>query len=156
MKSIKTVIAMSAIAGGAAWSGASFAANDNNSAAHAVFVMTNNADANQVIAFQRDPNGTLENPHSYGTDGRGSGGTVDPLASQGSLTLSADHAWLFAVNAGSGSVVGFNFNNGKLIRIPNSLRIPSGNAVASAHQRDSHRFGDCRQSSGSGGSGWNC
>jgi 6-phosphogluconolactonase len=174
MKSIKTAIAMSAIAG-AAWSGVSFAENDGNNAAHAVFVMTNNADSNQVVAFQRDRNGTLEDPHSYGTDGRGSGGTVDPLASQGSLTLSADHAWLFAVNAGSGSVsvfrvngaqleltdrvategsepnsvaqfgslvyvlntagsssvVGFHFNNGKLVRIPNSLRFLSGNAVAS-------------------------
>jgi 6-phosphogluconolactonase len=66
------------------------------------------------VTFQRDPNGTLDNPHSYGTDGRGSGGTVDPLASQGSLTLSADGAWLFAVNAGSGSVVGLHFNNGKV------------------------------------------
>ena len=175
MKYIKSAIAMSAIAGGAAWSGVSFAANDGNNAAHAVFVMTNNADSNQVIAFQRDPNGTLGNPHSYATDGRGSGGTVDPLASQGSLTLSADQAWLFAVNAGSGtvsvfhvngaqleltdrvategsepnsvaqfgslvyvlntagssSVVGFNFHNGKLNRIPNSLRFLSGNAVAS-------------------------
>jgi 6-phosphogluconolactonase (cycloisomerase 2 family) len=175
MKSIKTVIAMSAIAGGAAWSGGSFAATDDDHAAHAVFVMTNNADANQVIAFQRGPNGTLGNPHTYGTDGRGSGGTVDPLASQGSLTLSTDRAWLFAVNAGSGtvsvfrvngaqleltdraategsepnsvaqfgslvyvlntagssSVAGFHFNNGKLVRIPNSLRFLSGNTVAS-------------------------
>jgi 6-phosphogluconolactonase len=174
MKSIKAAIAMSAVAG-AAWSGVSFAANDHDRAAHAVFIMTNNADANQVIAFQRDPNGTLDDPHSYSTDGRGSGGTVDPLASQGSLTLSADGSWLFAVNAGSGSVsvfrvngaqlelrdrvategsepnsvaqfgslvyvlntagsssvVGFHFNNGKLIRIPNSLRLLSGNAVAS-------------------------
>jgi 6-phosphogluconolactonase (cycloisomerase 2 family) len=174
MKSIKSAVAMSAVAG-AAWSGVSFAASDNIHAAHGVFVMTNNADANQVVAFQRDPNGTLENPHSYGTDGRGSGGTVDPLASQGSLTLSTDHAWLFAANAGSGSVsvfrvngaqleltdrvategsepnsvaqfgslvyvlntagsssvVGFAFNNGKLVRIPNSLRFLSGNAVAS-------------------------
>ena len=174
MKSIKTAIALSAIAGGAAWSGVSFAAEDGN-AAHGVFVMTNNADSNQVIAFQRGPNGTLGNPHSYGTDGRGSGGTVDPLASQRSLTLSTDGAWLFAVNAGSGSVsvfhvngaqleltdrvategsepnsvaqfgslvyvlntagssgvVGFNFNDGKLVRIPNSLRFLSGNAVAS-------------------------
>src|SRR5258707_64819 len=174
MKSIKAAIAMSAVAG-AAWSGVSFAANDHDHATHAVFVMTNNADANQVIAFQRGPNGTLDNPHSYATDGRGSGGTVDPLASQGSLTLSADQAWLFAVNAGSGTVsvfhvngaqleltdrvategsepnsvaqfgsrvyvlntagssnvVGLNFNNGKLIRIPNSLRFLSGNAVAS-------------------------
>ena len=137
--------------------------------------MTNNANANQVVAFQRDPNGTLENPHSYRTDGRGSGGTVDPLASQGSLTLSTDRAWLFAVNAGSGSVsvfrvngaqleltdrvategsepnsvaqlgslvyvlntagsssvVGFHFNHGKLVRIPNSLRFLSGNTAAS-------------------------
>jgi len=175
MKSIKTVIAMSAIAGGAAWSGGSFAATADDHAAHAVFVMTNNADANQVIAFQRGANGTLGNPRTYGTDGRGSGGTVDPLASQGSLTLSTDRAWLFAVNAGSGSVsvfrvngaqleltdraategsepnsvaqfgslvyvlntagsssvVGFHFQNGKLDRIPNSLRFLSSNAVAS-------------------------
>jgi 6-phosphogluconolactonase (cycloisomerase 2 family) len=114
MKSIKTAIAMSAIAGSAAWSGVSFAANDGNNAAHAVFVMTNDADSNQVIAFQRDPNGTLGNPHSYATDGRGSGGTVDPLASQGSLTLSADQAWLFAVNAGSGSVSVFRVNGARL------------------------------------------
>ena len=175
MKSIKTAIAMSALAGGTAWSGVILAANDNHDGAHAVFVMTNNADANQVIAFERTPHGTLENPHRYSTDGRGSGGTVDPLASQGSLTLSTDGTWLFAVNAGSGSVsvfrvngaqleladraategsepnsvaqfgslvyvlntaasssvVGFAFNNGKLERIPNSLRFLSGNAVAS-------------------------
>ena len=174
MKSIKTAIAVSAIAG-AAWSGASVAANEGDYGAHAVFVMTNNANANQVVAFQRDRNGALENPRSYGTDGRGSGGTVDPLASQGSLTLSADGAWLFAVNAGSGSVsvfrvdgaqleltdriasegsepnsvaqfgslvyvlntagsssvVGFHFNHGKLVRIPNSLRFLSVNTAAS-------------------------
>ena len=114
MKSIKTAIALSAIAGGAAWSGVSFAANDGNNAAHAVFVMTNNADANQVVAFQRSANGTLVDPHSYDTDGRGSGGTVDPLSSQGSLTLSTDDAWLFAANAGSGSVSVFRVNGGQL------------------------------------------
>src|ERR1700691_980137 len=98
MKSIKTAIALSAIAGGAAWSGVSFAANDDHNAAHAVFVMTNNADANQGDAFRRDPSGELQDPHSYDTDGRGSGGTVDPLSSQGSLTLSTDVGWLFAAN----------------------------------------------------------
>src|SRR6202021_1841703 len=114
MKSIKTAIALSAITGAAAWSGVSFAANDHENTAHAVFVMTNNADANQVVAFQRDPNGTLEDPRSYGTDGRGSGGTVDPLASQGSLTLSPHGAWLFAANAGSGSVSVFRVNGAQL------------------------------------------
>src|SRR6202789_4274244 len=175
MKSITTAIALSAIAGGAAWSGVSFAANDNNNPPPAVFVMTNNADANQVVAFRRGANGTLEDPRSYGTDGRGSGGTVDPLSSQGSLTLSTDDAWLFAANAGSGSVsvfrvngaqleltdrvategsepnsvaqfgslvyvlntagsssvVGFNFYNGKLVPIPNSQRFLSANGVVS-------------------------
>ena len=113
MKSIKAAIAMSAVAG-AAWSGVSFAANDHDHDTNAVFVMTNNADANQVIAFQRHPNGKLDDPHSYGTDGRGSGGTVDPLASPGSLTLSTDGAWLFAVNAGSGSASVFRFDGAKL------------------------------------------
>jgi hypothetical protein len=47
MKSIKTAIAMSTIA----WSGVSFAANGGDNATHALFVMTNNADSNQVIAF---------------------------------------------------------------------------------------------------------
>src|SRR6202790_5881994 len=114
MKSIKTAIALSALAGGTAWSGVSLAATDNHDGAHAVFVMTNNADANQVIAFERTPHGTLENPHRYSTDGRGSGGTVDPLASQGSLTLSTDGTWLFAVNAGSGSVSVFRVNGAQL------------------------------------------
>jgi 6-phosphogluconolactonase (cycloisomerase 2 family) len=71
---------------------------------HAVFVMTNDADSNEVIAYQRTPYGTLFAPHRFKTGGRGSGGKVDPLASQGSLTLSDDHQWLFAVNAGSGTL----------------------------------------------------
>jgi len=61
-----------------------------------VFVMTNDADSNEVIAYDRTPYGTLFSPHRYKTDGRGSGGTVDPLASQGSLTLSQDSSLLFA------------------------------------------------------------
>jgi 6-phosphogluconolactonase (cycloisomerase 2 family) len=96
---------------------------------------------------------------------------VDPLASQGSLTLSQNGNWLFAANAGSGtlsvfrvaggrlfltdriategseptsvtqhgdlvyvlnsagssSVVGFRFENGRLLRIPDSLRLLSAN-----------------------------
>jgi 6-phosphogluconolactonase len=143
---------------------------------HAVFVMTNNADANEVIAFERTPYGTLGSSHKYDTGGRGSGGTVDPLASQGSLTLTEDGNALLAVNAGSGtlsvfrvlgprllltdrvptggsepnavaqkgslvyvlntagssSVVGFRFHDGRLTRIPDSLHFLSGNGVNSA------------------------
>jgi 6-phosphogluconolactonase (cycloisomerase 2 family) len=54
--------------------------------------------------FERDNRGALHQGHSYHTGGRGSGGTVDPLTSQGSLTLSTDGHWLFAANAGSSTL----------------------------------------------------
>lgn len=70
----------------------------------AVFVMTNDAQANEIIAYVRSEYGTLAFPHRFKTGGRGSGGKGDPLAAQGSLTLSQDGNWLFAVNAGSGTL----------------------------------------------------
>jgi hypothetical protein len=39
--------------------------------------------------------------------GRGSGGILDPLQSQGSLVLSQDGLFLFAANAGSGTISSF-------------------------------------------------
>ena len=150
-------------------------AHDERGNAGAVFVMTNDAEANEVVAYERQPDGSLHEPHHYRTEGRGSGGKVDPLASQGSLTLSRDREWLFAVNAGSGtvsafrvdgsrlylsdniqtegsepnsvtqhgnllyvlntagssSVVGFHFYNGHFLKIQDSIRFLSANAVAS-------------------------
>src|SRR5258708_7805593 len=70
----------------------------------AVFVMTNAADKNEIVAYERTPDGRLFSGDRYETGGRGSGGVTDPLESQGSLTLSQDHSLLFAVNAGSGTV----------------------------------------------------
>jgi 6-phosphogluconolactonase len=46
------------------------------------------------------------------TGGRGSGGTTDPLQSQGSLTLSHDHNLLFAINSGSGTISSFHLLGG--------------------------------------------
>ena len=144
------------------------------SGSHAVFVLTNDGDANEVIAFERTRTGTLTEPTHYKTGGRGSGGNTDPLASQGALTLSKDRSHLLAVNAGSGtvsvfrvggahleltdrvategsepnavaehaglvyvlnaaassSVVGFRLENGKLVRIPDSLRFLSKNGAS--------------------------
>jgi 6-phosphogluconolactonase (cycloisomerase 2 family) len=71
---------------------------------HAVFVMTNDAASNEVIAYDRTSYGTLQSPQHYRTNGRGAGGHGDPLSSQGSLHLSQDHQWLFAANAGSGTL----------------------------------------------------
>lgn len=79
-----------------------------------VFVMTNNADKNEVIAFERAGDGTFFESNRYDTEGRGSGGVSDPLGSQGSLTLSPDHSLLFAANAGSGNVSVFRVHRGAL------------------------------------------
>ncbi len=73
----------------------------------AVFAMTNAASNNQINAYTRLEDGSLQFAAAFSTGGNGSGGTVDPLHSQGSLTLSADHRLLFAVNAGSGTVSSF-------------------------------------------------
>jgi 6-phosphogluconolactonase len=81
---------------------------------HAVFVMTNAADQNEVIAYERVSGGTLHEVHSYLTGGRGSGGNNDPLESQGSLTLSQDQSLLFAVNAGSGEISVFRVDGPRL------------------------------------------
>ncbi|MGG0275166.1 lactonase family protein [Bacillus rhizoplanae] len=82
-----------------------------------VYIMTNNEVMNQIIAFYRDMNGMLTFVGSYPTYGRGTGTKevstatandgVDPLASQGSLTLSRDGRFLLAVNAGSNSISSF-------------------------------------------------
>ena len=58
----------------------------------AVFVMTNAAERNEVIAYKRNADGSLEEGRSFPTGGRGSGGTTDPLGSQGSLSLTRQRA----------------------------------------------------------------
>jgi 6-phosphogluconolactonase len=72
--------------------------------AGAVFLMTNDASMNEVISYERTPDGQLFVGDRFSTGGRGSGGIGDPLQSQGSLTLSQDRSLLFAANAGSGTV----------------------------------------------------
>lgn len=175
MKGKGTVLVLGAMAAIAALPTVAAPASEGFASGHAVFVMTNNADSNEVIAYERNQNGTLHSPHHYSTGGRGSGGTVDPLSSQGSLTLSDDREFLFAANAGSGtvsvfrvfgshlfptdrvpsggsepnavaqhgnlvyvlntagssSVVGFQFHEGTLKRIPDSQRFLSANFVNS-------------------------
>ncbi len=86
---------------------AAFQGSFGNHPAGAVFVMTNDADKNEVIAFDRNADGSLVERNRFNTGGRGSGGVTDPLESQGSLTLSQDHSLLFAANAGSGTISTF-------------------------------------------------
>ena len=69
---------------------------------NAVYVQTNEAEGNRVIAFGRDADGTLSELGAYETGGRGDGGPH--LTSQGSVTLTGDGSHLLVTNAGSGDV----------------------------------------------------
>ncbi|HEY4212321.1 MAG TPA: beta-propeller fold lactonase family protein [Steroidobacteraceae bacterium] len=120
MKVFSQTAVLAVIAGGFAMPALADAQSDSFglgafAADHAVFVMTNDADSNEVLAYERTPYGTLHSPRKFQTGGRGSGGTVDPLASQGSLHLSQDGATLFAANAGSGTVSVFRVFGSRLV-----------------------------------------
>ena len=99
------------------------ASAESNAKSGAVFVMTNAAAKNEIIAFERSANGSLAETERYDTQGRGSGGVTDPLGSQGSLTLSQDHSLLFAVNAGSGNISVFGVRRSTLAFLD---KVPSG------------------------------
>ena len=77
-----------------------------------VFVMTNDTVKNEVLAYERLYDGRLNLKQRLATGGRGSGGTTDPLQSQGSLTLSQDRNLLFAINSGSGTLSSFHLFDG--------------------------------------------
>lgn len=94
-----------------------------------VFAMTNNADRNEIIAFESASDGQLYEAGRFDTGGRGSGGTIDPLTSQGSLTLSSDHSLLFAVNAGSGTLSVFHVLHNQLALVD---QVPTGGAEPAA------------------------
>lgn len=90
-----------------------------------VYIMTNSAECNQIAAFYRNSDGLLSLNNFYKTHGRGTGPRevssatpndgIDPLASQGSLILSNNQHYLFAVNAGSNTISSFRvLNNGEL------------------------------------------
>ena len=90
---------------------------ERSNPAGTVFVMNNSAQRNEIISFTRAADGSLQRAGSFATGGRGTGGTTDPLESQGSLTLSQDHSLLFAVNGGSGDLSVFQVHGSRLILV---------------------------------------
>lgn len=80
--------------------------------AGAAYTMTNAPDDNQIVVFSRDAQGLLTKTDVVSTGGKGSGGDVDPLASQGSLVLSQHGQWLLAVNAESNDISVFRVRPG--------------------------------------------
>lgn len=102
---------------------------------HIVFIMTNNADKNQIVAYESFSNEGFTEVGRFDTGGRGNGGGIDPLESQGSLTLSQDHSLLFAVNAGSGELSVFRIN-GALLSLVDKAPTGGGMPVSVAQQRN--------------------
>jgi len=64
----------------------------------AVFTLSNSPTGNRVLVLERSADGRLLSVGAVPTGGRGTGAG---LGSQGSLALSPDHRWLYAVNPGS-------------------------------------------------------
>ncbi len=109
------IATMTAVAGWAGTASAHDAPPRNRD--HAVFIETDNANANEVIAYHRNSDGTLGAARRYATRGRGTtiqGAVVDPLASQGAVTYDALHRLLYAVNGGSNSLSVFAVNGDRL------------------------------------------
>ena len=68
----------------------------------AVYVQTNEADGNRVLAFRREADGSLSELGAYATGGVGDG--KPHLTSQGSVVLTGDGSHLLVTNAGSGDL----------------------------------------------------
>jgi 6-phosphogluconolactonase (cycloisomerase 2 family) len=91
--------------------------NGDTRPAGGVYVSTNGASGNAVVAFARFENGALEKLGEFTTGGLGIGGGGDPLQSQGAIVVSRDHQTLFVVNAGSNSISTFTIDNGAALHL---------------------------------------
>jgi len=89
----------------------------------AVYAMTNQTTGNSIMAFNRAPSGALTLRGTFPTGGLGFGSGNDPLGSQGSLILSSDGHFLFAVNAGSNSISVMSVGRSGLTMV---ATVPSG------------------------------
>lgn len=82
--------------------------------AGAVYVLTNQASGNAVLAYARHADGSLAALGSFATGGLGTGGG---LGSQGAVVLDESSRHLYAVDAGSDTVTSFRVVPGGLARI---------------------------------------
>jgi 6-phosphogluconolactonase len=87
----------------------------------AVYVQTNDAQKNEVVAYRRDGDGSLSKLGGFETGGSGTG--KPHLPSQNSLVLSDDGAWLLVANGGSDTISLFAVETDSL-RLADS--VPSG------------------------------
>src|ERR671933_1169026 len=103
----------------------------NGAASGAVYVQTN-AVPNEVIAFRRSGDGSLDRIGSVAT---GSDGTGSPhLTSQGSVALTRDGRYLLVTNAASDDLSVFSVADDGSIELRN--RVNTGAAPKSVTERD--------------------
>jgi 6-phosphogluconolactonase len=98
-------------------------ANPGKGAAGQVYTLNNQVSGNYVLLYKRNSDGTLTPDGSLATGGMGTGAG---LGSQGALNLSANHKWLFAVNAGSNDISVMEVKDRKLKLID---KVPSGGTM---------------------------
>ena len=67
-----------------------------------VYIQSNEPEGNRVLAFRRDPDGTLIQRGTFSTGGSGTG--TPHLQSQGSVVITGDGRHLLVTNAGSGKL----------------------------------------------------
>jgi 6-phosphogluconolactonase len=96
-----------------------------------VYVQTNDAERNEVIAFDRSNDGRLKPLGRYATGGRGTG--KPHLASQSSVALSGDGAWLLVTNAGSDELSVFAVE-GDGLRLVGHVASSGGNPTSVAER----------------------
>lgn len=87
----------------------------------AVYVTSNAAAGNEILAFERTSDGQLAPSVAYPTGGLGTGGG---LGNQASLALTKDHRFLYTVNAGSGDISTFAVDRNGLRAV--GAPVPSG------------------------------
>jgi 6-phosphogluconolactonase len=103
----------------------------NGTTSGAVYVQTNTA-PNEVIAFRRADDGSLERIGSVATGGEGNG--TPHLQSQGSVTLTGDGQYLLVTNAASDDVSVFSVAADGSIELRE--RVHTGATPRSAAERD--------------------
>lgn len=95
----------------------------------AVYVQTNDAEANEVVVYRRGPDGALTALGRHATGGKGSG--KPHLASQGSVVLAGDR--LLVANAGSDDVSVFETRSDELTLVDRAASGGSSPTSIAAH-----------------------
>lgn len=101
------------------------------SSPRAVYVQTNEAGDNRLVAFARAIDGSLSSLGSFPTGGAGDGAAH--LTSQGSVVITGDGEHVLVTNAGSGDISLFSVSDAGLTLVDT---VPTGEAPKSVAEHD--------------------